>query len=246
MGAASLLTHTHTISDTHPSSSTGWGRSWSKGKWAASTSHLFPDPGRSLCLVAARRTMAGNWERSEGVPVGRTMLKTRAVTRLVQVDTGPLPWAVGTGLFKTTVSLLFEMFWRVWFQMSGIWREGVLDLLPADVTNEHHSRTACKANHVHHDSLRAMLSSHLRARSLSHLFLHCCLLVLVLLCSPTFPLNKPKDPPRQAGRFWVHAGLKQPTTQANTPELKHHKRLYDVCVSLRASCAFMCCENNWN
>ncbi|MEQ2253849.1 hypothetical protein ILYODFUR_036779 [Ilyodon furcidens] len=35
-------------------------------------------PGRSLCLVAEGRTMAGNWERSERVPVGKTMLKTRA------------------------------------------------------------------------------------------------------------------------------------------------------------------------
>lgn len=57
--------------------------SWSKGKRVALTSHLFPDPGRSLCLVAARRTMAGNRERSEGVPVGRMMLKTRVATRLI-------------------------------------------------------------------------------------------------------------------------------------------------------------------
>lgn len=60
--------------------------------------------------MAGERTMAGNWERSEGVPVGRTMLKTKAAMRLVQVDTGPPPWAVGTGLFKTVISLLFEMF----------------------------------------------------------------------------------------------------------------------------------------
>lgn len=112
--AAFLFTHT------------SWDRKWSKGKWAALTSHLFPDPGRSQRLVAAERTMAGNWERSEGVPVGRTMLKTRATTRLVQVDTGPSPWPVGTGLFKTVISLLFEMFWRVWFQMSDVWRVGCL------------------------------------------------------------------------------------------------------------------------
>lgn len=52
--------------------------------------------------------MAGNWERSEGVPVGRTTLKTRAPTHLGQVDTGPPPWAAGTGLFKALISLLFE------------------------------------------------------------------------------------------------------------------------------------------
>jgi len=38
-------------------------------------------------------TMAGNWERSEGVPVGRTMPKTREKERgdapTLQVDTWP-------------------------------------------------------------------------------------------------------------------------------------------------------------
>lgn len=92
----------------------------------ALTSHLFPDPGRSLWLVAVGRTMAGNWERSEGVPVGRMMLKTRAVAHLIQVDTGPPPWVLGTGLFKTLIRLLFEMFWRVWFHMSDVWRVGCL------------------------------------------------------------------------------------------------------------------------
>lgn len=48
--------------------------------------------------------MAGNWERSEGVPVGRAMLKTRTLVRLTEVDTGPPPCAGGTGLFKTAIS----------------------------------------------------------------------------------------------------------------------------------------------
>lgn len=103
MDAATVFTHTHP-------SSTDIGRSGSKRKWAAPTSHLFPDPGRSLCLLAAQRTMAGNWDRSEGVPVGRRTLKTRVATHLGQVDTGPLPWAAGTGLFKALISSLFEMF----------------------------------------------------------------------------------------------------------------------------------------
>lgn len=60
--------------------------------------------------MAVKRTMAGNWERSEGVPVGRTSLKTRVAAHLVQVDTGPPPWPEGTGLFKTVISLLFELF----------------------------------------------------------------------------------------------------------------------------------------
>ena len=61
--------------------------------------------------MAASRTMAGNWERSEGVPVGRATLKTRTSARLTEVDTGPPPWAGGTGLFKNRYKcLLFEVF----------------------------------------------------------------------------------------------------------------------------------------
>ncbi len=61
-------------------------------------------------FLQAQRTMAGNRETSEGVPVGRTTLKTRAAAHLVRVDTGPPPCAGGTGLFKTLISLLFDLF----------------------------------------------------------------------------------------------------------------------------------------
>lgn len=71
--------------------------------------------------------MAGNWERSERLPVGRTMPKKRAAARLVTSGRwGPPPRAGGIGPFKTGISLLFEMFSSVWFQMSDVSWAGFL------------------------------------------------------------------------------------------------------------------------
>lgn len=45
--------------------------------------------------------MAGNWERSEGIPVGRSTAKTRAAACLKQARGSPPPSPGGTGHFRT-------------------------------------------------------------------------------------------------------------------------------------------------